>query len=100
MVRSLVEEIYRWDGVSLEPYFDRGSGPTGIRLSRDGHRFANVFPSKSLQFVHGGRPLTGLGLPSEMSAQRHYQSMPTRELAERLDEAFLLASYAYWKSGH
>jgi hypothetical protein len=98
-VRRLVEAIHRWDGVVEEPYFDRGSGPTGIRLTRDGHRFANVFPGRSLQFAHSGSPLQGLGLPSESHIERDYQSIPVSELAERIDEALLLASYAYWRAG-
>lgn len=99
VVRAFVKEVHRWAGVVEDPYFDRGNGPKGIRLMRDGRRFANVFPSRSLQFAHGGAPLTGLDLPSESSVERHYQSIPVRELAERMDEAFLLASYAYWRSG-
>jgi hypothetical protein len=97
-IRTFIEEIYRWDGVVLEPYFDRGHGPTGLRLMRDGRRFANAFPSRSIQFAHGGMPLTGLGLPSEENVERQYQSIPATELGQRLDEARLLASYAYWKA--
>jgi hypothetical protein len=98
-VRAFVEEIYRWDAVVPVPYFDRGQGPTGLRLMRDGRRFANVFPSRSIQFAHRGSPLMGLGLPSEKDVGRQYQSIPAGELSERLDEARLLASYSYWKAG-
>jgi hypothetical protein len=97
IVRAFVEEVYQWDGVTLEPYFDRGHGPTGLRLLRDGQRFANAFPSRSIQFAHGGVPLVGLGLPSEHNVERYYQSIPVREVEQRLDEARLLASYAYWR---
>jgi hypothetical protein len=43
--------------------------------------------------------LKGLGLPSESHIERDYQSIPVSELAERIDEALLLASYAYWRAG-
>jgi hypothetical protein len=58
-VVTFVEEIYQWDGVVLEPYFNRGHGPTGLRMLRDRRRFANAFPSRSIQFAHGGIPLMG-----------------------------------------
>ena len=74
-------------------------GVTGIRMTRVKRRFVNVFPGKSVQFAHGGSPLQGLGLSSEPSIDRGYQSMPVSDLAERLDEARLLAAFAYWKAG-
>jgi hypothetical protein len=98
-IRAFTREVQGWGGVDVEPFFDRGSGPTGFRILRDGHRFANVFPSKSLQFAHCGVPLTGLGLPSEDRISREYQSMSATELGLRLSEARVLASYAYWRAG-
>ncbi len=98
-VRLFVEEIQRWEGIIAEPYFDRGNGPTGIRLSRDGRRFLNVFPLESLQFAHGSAPLMGLGLASEATVERDYQSIPVAGLPTRQDEARLLAAYAYWRAG-
>ena len=99
VVRSFVTDLRRWPGVGVDAYFDRGSGPTGVRLFRGRKRFANVFPTKSLQFAHGGQPLMGLGLPSEENAGRHYQMIRAAELPGRLDEAWLLAAYAYWRVG-
>jgi hypothetical protein len=98
-LRILMAELQGWDGISVEPYFDRGHGPTGFRMLRHGQRFAAVFPSKSLQFVHGGAPLLGFGLDSEDDVGPDYQTIPSVELGERLDEARLLASYAYWRAG-
>jgi hypothetical protein len=99
-LRDFVQELEGWHGVDVEPYFDRGNGPTGFKILREQRRFANVFPSKSLQFAHGGAPLTDLGLPSESDVGRDYQSIPADELGRRLSEARLLASYAYWKASH
>jgi hypothetical protein len=36
---------------------------------------------------------------SEQNVERQYQSIPVGELEQRLDEARLLASYAYWRAG-
>ena len=98
-LRSFLDEISCWHAVALEPYFNRGNGPTGIRLTRGPKRFANVFPDKSLQFAHGGKVLAGVGLTSEADVGPDYQSMPVSELVRRLDEARLLAAYAYWAAG-
>jgi hypothetical protein len=98
-LRALLTELQAWDGVSVEPYFDRGHGPTGFGMLRNGQRFANAFLSKSLQFAHGGEPLLGLGSDSEGDVGPDYQTIPSAELPERLDEARLLASYAYWRVG-
>jgi hypothetical protein len=96
ILRGLVEEIQRWPDVVAEPYYDRGTSPTGVRLRRGDRRFANIFPSASLQFAHGGTPLQGLDARSEDS---DHQSIPVGELALRMDEARVLAAYAYWKAG-
>jgi hypothetical protein len=97
-IRAFIQELEGWGGVDVEPYFDRGSGPTGFRILRHGRRFANAFPAKSLQFAHGGAPLTGLGLSSESDIGPEYQSMRVVDLPERMNEARVLASYSYWKA--
>jgi hypothetical protein len=97
VLREFVAELHGWDAIRLETLQDRGHGPTGIRILRGRRRFTNVYPAKSLQFAHGGAPLPGL--PSAEDAGPSYQSIPTKELGGRLDEARLLAAYAYWRAG-
>jgi hypothetical protein len=97
LLKEFVAELQGWDAVRLEPFMDRGGGPTGIRILRGRRRFGNLYPAKSLQFAHGGEPVRVL--PSGQHAGRTYQSIPAKELSARLDEARVLAAYAYWRAG-
>jgi hypothetical protein len=98
-VRAFFFELKMWSRVEVDSFFDRGSGPTGLRLFRGNVRFANIFPMKTLQFAHFGEPLVGFGLDSERHVSRAYQSISADRLPESGDEARLLAAYAYWRAG-
>ena len=100
VIRALVIDVLSWPDVAGEPFNDRGRGLTGIQLKRGKRPFANVFPAKkSLQFAHGGAPLVGLGLKSESTTSRMYQTVMAAEFPECLDEARVLTAYAYWRAG-
>lgn len=51
-----LEIVGRWSVVDLEERFDRGKGPTGLRLVVDGDPVAWVFPGKAKMQIRSADP--------------------------------------------
>jgi hypothetical protein len=100
VLETLIDEVLGWGDVRAQEFYDRGSGPTGLRFYRASATsrapFMVVFPGKSLQLAHRGITLDGVPVTAKNGDRSKYLVLSESVLPSAIDEARFLAAFAYW----